>query len=87
MEITNVQTHETAITPLQAPEEIVTPAEDSSTTTRQTPAPTEAFRVNISEEARAEEETEDETTENEEAFEAAAQEAAEQTYTNTGEIA
>lgn len=82
METTNVKTNETAITPLQAPDETITPAEDSSTATRQAAAPTEAFRVNISEEARAEEETEDE-----EALEAAAQGVTEQTYTNTGEIA
>jgi len=88
MEITTVQTQTAVITPLQAPEETTTPAVDTNTTTRQSPVATEAYRVNISAEARAEGEMAGETsTGSEEAMETAAQETGEQTYTNTGEIA
>lgn len=88
MEINTVQTHTPAITPLQSPEATGTHAQETNTTeNRQSPAATEAYRVSISAEARAEGETAGASTNGEEAQETETQETAEQVYTNTGVIA
>ena len=74
MEIDNVQTQATAITPARPPEETEAPApETTETRTVNPPAATAAFEVEISEEARTAAQNEQQASENLEAEAAAAQ--------------
>ncbi len=87
MEVNTVQTQTTAITPLQTPEETGTNApETKEAKTTPPPAATEAYTVNISDEAKAAEETA-RASADEEAQETAAKEASKSVYTDAGTIA